>query len=349
MAAILVFAVVVHQLYFARPASAAISVFINEIHYDNTGTDAGEAIEIAGPAGTDLTGWSLVLYNGAGGAPYDTRALSGIIPNQQAGFGTLSFTYPVNGIQNGAPDGVALVDASSSVVQFLSYEGSFTAVGGPANGMSSVDIGVLEVGNEPLGQSLRLAGTGQFYEDFTWNAPAAATFGAVNTGQNFGAGDAAPTVLNTTPANNAVNVAADSNISITFSESVNASGTAFSIECPAGTPVTFTQSASPNTTFILDPTANLPFSTVCAVTVNATQITDVDPNDPPNNMAANFVFSFTVAAAPPVVAENVIINELDSDTPGTDAAEFVELYDGGVGNTSLSGLVLVFYNGSTDT
>src|SRR6185503_2244417 len=91
-------AIVVQQLYFARPAQAAISVFVNEIHYDNTGTDAGEAIEIAGPAGTNLSGWSLVLYNGAGGAAYDTRALSGTIPNQQAGFGTLSFTYPVNGI-----------------------------------------------------------------------------------------------------------------------------------------------------------------------------------------------------------------------------------------------------------
>ncbi|MGH8915491.1 MAG: ExeM/NucH family extracellular endonuclease, partial [Acidimicrobiia bacterium] len=41
-----------------------------------------------------------------------------------------------------------------------------------------------------------------------------------------------------------------------------------------------------------------------------------------------------------------IINEVDSDTPGTDAAEFVELYDGGAGSTSLDGLVLVFYNGS---
>ena len=46
--------------------------FINEFHYDNSGTDAGEAIEIAGPAGTNLTGWTLVLYNGTntpGAAP----------------------------------------------------------------------------------------------------------------------------------------------------------------------------------------------------------------------------------------------------------------------------------------
>ncbi|MEM7084672.1 MAG: T9SS type A sorting domain-containing protein [Bacteroidota bacterium] len=51
--------------------------------------------------------------------------------------------------------------------------------------------------------------------------------------------------------------------------------------------------------------------------------------------------------APAPVAE-VIINELDADTPGTDTMEFVELYDGGVGNTALDGKVLVFYNGSNN-
>ena len=56
-------------------AQAATPVFINEIHYDNAGADSGEAIEIAGPAGTDLSGWSLVLYNGNGGAAYKTTAL----------------------------------------------------------------------------------------------------------------------------------------------------------------------------------------------------------------------------------------------------------------------------------
>ena len=47
-------------------------------------------------------------------------------------------------------------------------------------------------------------------------------------------------------------------------------------------------------------------------------------------------------------AATVVINEIDSDTPGTDAAEFIELYDGGVGNTDLSGLVVVLFNGSND-
>src|SRR5688572_24038744 len=283
-----------------------------------------QQLYFAGPAGTDLSGWSIVLYNGAGGAPYDTDALSGIIPNQQAGFGTISLSYPSNGIQNGSPDAIALVNGTT-VVQFLSYEGSFTAVGGPANGMTSTDIGVSEDGSEALGQSLRLSGAGQVYEDFTWSAPATASFGAINTGQNFGAGDAAPTVLSTIPATGAVNVAFDTNITINFSESVNATSSAFVVECPTGTPITFTQSASPSSSFTLNPDVNLPFSTTCVVTVLANQISDVDANDPPENMSANFVFSFTTADPPPPVAENVIINELDSDTPSTDAAEFVEL------------------------
>jgi len=134
-------------------ALADTPVFINEIHYDNTGTDAGEAIEIAGPAGTDLTGWSLVLYNGSNGAVYDTDALSGSIPDLGGGFGVVVVNYPVNGIQNGAPDGIALVNASSTVVQFLSYEGTFVAVVGPANGMTSTDIGVSENGSGAVGLS----------------------------------------------------------------------------------------------------------------------------------------------------------------------------------------------------
>ena len=47
-------------------------------------------------------------------------------------------------------------------------------------------------------------------------------------------------------------------------------------------------------------------------------------------------------------ATNIVINEIDSDTVGIDAAEFIELYDGGAGNTPLDGLVLVLFNGSND-
>ena len=182
-------ALIAAPLAVASSASAVSAedstIFVNELHYDNDGSDADELVEVAGPAGTDLSGWSLVLYNGSNGAVYDTEALSGVISDQQGGYGTLSF--PVTGIQNGPPDAVALVNGTE-VRQFLSYEGTFTAVGGPANGLTSTDIGVAEAGTSPVGHSLQLGGTGTTYGEFAWSAAAPATAGAPNTGQTFGDG-----------------------------------------------------------------------------------------------------------------------------------------------------------------
>ena len=132
---------------------------------------ANEAIEVAGVAGTDLSGWSIVLYNGATGLSYNTIALNGVIPDQQNGFGTLSFTATPELIQNGAPDGFALVDDFGNVLQFLSYEGSFTASDGPANGMPSTDVGVEEGSGNSDSVSLQLTGSGDSPDEFTWSGP----------------------------------------------------------------------------------------------------------------------------------------------------------------------------------
>ena len=117
-----------------------------------------------------------------------------------------------------------------------------------------------------------------------------------------GGGDAAPSVSSTTPASGATNVSFDSSIVINFSESVTASASAFSLACPSGSPLAFTQSASPGATITLTPTSPLPPGTTCAVKVTAAQVTDTDTNDPPDQMASDFSFSFTtvnpVDAAP---------------------------------------------------
>ncbi|OQZ01683.1 MAG: hypothetical protein B6D36_13815, partial [Planctomycetes bacterium UTPLA1] len=140
-------------------------------------------VEIAGPAGTDLTGWRVIGYNGSGGATYATVNLSGIIPDQQSCIGALSFSFAA--MQNGSPDGLALVDTASTVRQFISYEGAFTATDGPALGMLSVDIGVSELTTTPVGQSLQLTGTGKQYSDFAWQPPATTSAGQPNGGQTF--------------------------------------------------------------------------------------------------------------------------------------------------------------------
>ncbi len=45
----------------------------------------------------------------------------------------------------------------------------------------------------------------------------------------------------------------------------------------------------------------------------------------------------------------ILINEVDVLTQSSDTREFIELYDGGDGNTALDGLVLVLFDGATDT
>ena len=159
-------------------------VFINEIHYDNAGADADEGIEIAEPSGTHLSSYSLTLYNGNNNSTYKTIKLSGVIPNQSNGFGTLFFS--IISLQNGAPDGVAL-DNNGTLIQFLSYEGTITATDGVAVGNTSTDIGVAENGTTTVGHSLQLNGTGNSYEDFSWSSPAASTYNALNTNQSFSA------------------------------------------------------------------------------------------------------------------------------------------------------------------
>lgn len=160
---------------------AGTPVFISEIHYDNTGTDVNEGFGIFGPAGTDLAGWSVVPYNGGDGKSYSPKALSGLIDDEgSTGYGELFFA--ISGLQNGAPDGLALVDAAGKVVQFLSYEGSFKAMEGVAQDLTSTDIGVSEPGADALGLSLQLAGNGVLYEQLSWSAPALASMGALNGG-----------------------------------------------------------------------------------------------------------------------------------------------------------------------
>ncbi len=168
---------------FTGGSGGGPDVWINELHYDDRGSDSNEGVEVAGTAGTSLSGWSVVAYNGNGGGSYITQSLSGTLGNQGAGIGTI--WRSISGLQNGAPDGVALVDANGNVVQFLSYEGTFQASNGPAAGMTSTSIGVNETSSTRNGYSLQLGGTGSTYDDFSWQSPRSHTRGNVNRNQTF--------------------------------------------------------------------------------------------------------------------------------------------------------------------
>jgi DNA/RNA endonuclease G (NUC1) len=145
---------------------------IGEIHYDNVGVDAGEALEVEGPAGTSMAGYLVVLYNGNGGAPYNTVTLAGMLTASCGTRGVMAVTYPQDGIQNGSPDGVAIISPSGVVLEFMSYEGVFTATSGPAAGFTSRDIGIAQNG-APIGTSLQRDSLGVWTSDTS-------TFGECN-------------------------------------------------------------------------------------------------------------------------------------------------------------------------
>lgn len=170
-------ALVVAGAAFGLPAHAAAPTtpFISEIHYDNAGADTGEFVEVQLPPGTTSAGLSVVLYNGTGGAAYATLPL----PAATAPAGVSAVvSVAATGIQNGSPDGLALV-SGSTVLDVVSYEGSFTAVGGAAGGRTLPDIGVAEAGTEPAGQSLSKR-YDPATDTYLWQQPATATPGAVN-------------------------------------------------------------------------------------------------------------------------------------------------------------------------
>jgi len=153
--------------------------WINEFHYDNTGSDANESVEIVTPAGfTDYQNLHLTLYDGLTGHP--DQVLSGpdfLIGNSQDGY-TIIFTA-VSGIRN--DNGGLALDYRGQVIQFLSYEGTFTALSGVAEGLTSTDIGQSETEIIPENFSLQLSGNGKIYGDFFWAEPAPSTWGSVNS------------------------------------------------------------------------------------------------------------------------------------------------------------------------
>ncbi|MGL1957069.1 MAG: hypothetical protein OCD00_07110, partial [Colwellia sp.] len=141
-------------------------------------------VELAGDADINLHNWSLHFYNGDTGTVYKKHTFSTeTFKNGHNNFGFIA--VKISGIQNGSPDGIVLADASNTIIQFLSYEGSFTAIDGIADGFTSTDISFQEYSSTQVGFSLQLTGKGEQYNDFTWSAPQENTFERVNLLQTF--------------------------------------------------------------------------------------------------------------------------------------------------------------------
>lgn len=278
-------------------APAAADVFINEIHYDDATSsgDTGERIEVVATAGETLSSYRIYLYNGSSpsaAVTYDNDLVpAGSLVSCGANVRIATLSYPSNGIQNGPNDGIALVNPSGQVVQFISYEGAITAGNGPAAGRTSSNLPVSETGSDPAGRSLRLAGTGSAYAHFSWQAAATASFGGCNAGQTFSAPNPPPVVTSTTPVQGATDFPAAGNLAVAFSESVSLASGALTLSCGTSGSVPLTHATS-GSSFSVSTNTALYAGETCSFRVVASKVTDAGGARP----SADTVVGFSVAS-----------------------------------------------------
>jgi len=137
--------------------------------------------------------------------------------------------------------------------------------------------------------------------------------------------DAAPTVTTVTPAEAAV-VSTSQTIAVSFSENVDLTASAFTLNCGAAVPFTSVPAlpATGTSSITVTPTGGLPQGSSCVFTVVANQVGDSDLNDPPNLMVANFVRTFSVDAAPNVTTTTPVNGATAVDPTSTITINFGE-------------------------
>jgi hypothetical protein len=177
---------------------------INEVDYDQINTDGTEYAEIYNGTGApvDLMGKALVFVNGNGNVVYNTVDLGPagtLASGQYLVVGSTAVTVPMgalkidfsgaqtNRIENGAPDGIALVDTvAGTLLDALSYEGSITMVTITGVGMVSLVEGTALPGavadsNTVVGSLCRLPNGADTNDAATdWAFSANITPGAAN-------------------------------------------------------------------------------------------------------------------------------------------------------------------------
>jgi endonuclease G len=277
----------------------------------------------------NLSGWS-VQYSSAAGSSWSNRTnLSGsLAPGQYylisgASNGSNGASLPaadiIGGIDMSASNGkVALVSSTTAltgtcpvggttVVDFIGYGGTATCYEGPGPAPT------LSASTAALRARNGCKDTDYNEINFTEGTPTPRNSSSpLNV---CPAGDEAPEVFSTTPINGEFNVNLNSDITIRFDQLVNVTGDWFQISCGTSGIHTATVTGGP-ANFTLNPDTDFGGSEQCTVTVFANAVTDQDSQDPPDNMAADYVFNFRTFV-PRDPAEHMVMGNPSGATTDT--------------------------------
>jgi hypothetical protein len=289
---------------YAVPAEGRRTVYFN----GEAASDPALAALATGPVWFTVTSTQPILgeramwwsewpwYEGHAAPGSTTSALSWAVPEGRHGGPTLEETYVLIGNTTTAPGQVRLTlipDTGASSTQELPIgagERLTVNIGnlfGLTEGRFSVIVDSLGSPATPLAVD---------YARYRSANGLAFSGGGAAPAIPIPPTDVAPSVLSTSPANGATDASSFDNLVVTFSEPVNVTPAAFALACPSSAPIALTNlTASPAAAFTLEPAVVLPAGTRCTLTIAAAAVTDADPADPPNTLAADVVVSFTTA------------------------------------------------------
>jgi hypothetical protein len=343
------------------------SIAINEIDSDTTGVDNREFVELfdGGFGARSLDGFTVVLYDGDTDLSYAAFDLDGYSTDSlgffvlgNAGVANVDLVIPDNLIQNGA-DAVALYVADAS--DFPN--------GTPVTIANLVDAMVYGTDDPDDPQLLTLLLPGQLQPNE--NANGLRNTESVSRLPDAGRSRSSTGVVARPASPGVSNVVHTPAVTL-----VEPNGSTMVTEGGGSAVYTIALESYPTSvvTVLIDPDMQLdlglgpgvarmltftPLNAVAPQTVTLHAVDDPMVEGPHGGVITHTVASgdvayngMTVSNLSITISDNdtpqLVINELDSDTPNTDVMEFVELWDGGVGNSPLDGLAVVFFNGSND-
>lgn len=139
---------------------------INEFHYDNTGADEGEFIEVVipNPQPVNPSEYKIFIYNGGDSMVHDNRGLQGITAECEPNL--CYYVWSKESLLQNQTEAIAFVRVTvtdTTVFDFISYEGTIKALDGPVEGLTSTDVGILEDSDTPVGWSLQRRSDGTWF------------------------------------------------------------------------------------------------------------------------------------------------------------------------------------------
>ena len=358
----------------AAPASAdpASDLFFSEYI---EGSSNNKALEIYNGTGADvdLAGYAIAMYFNGSTSAGTTLSLSGVVlagdvyvvadnDAAQAILDQADYT-PTSSFFNG--DDAIVLTHDAAVIDSLGQVG-FDPGSQWGTGLTSTQDNTLRrlpsvcIGDTDTSDVFDPALEWDGFDNDTFDGLGAHTA----TCDGGPVGDVAPTVASVSPADGTTGVNASANVSVAFSEEVEAAG-AFALECSLSGTVALTVTGGP-TDYTLDPNADFAVGEDCTLTVSAAAVADVDADDPPDAMAADFTSTFTVSAGPtligmvqgsgsasPLVGQNVtiegvVVGDYEGPSPALRGFYVQSADDNADGDPATSDGIFVFH-GNDDT